>query len=98
LPRATKPSKPAAAAVLPAFYTVRLIPEARDCFWRIAEYPFVYGDPRKWKLLYEANKGLLSDPANPDLIEPGQVFEIPSLAGEKREGAWDPAKKYPPLP
>jgi nucleoid-associated protein YgaU len=82
----------------PQYYEVRLIQGRRDCFWRIAEYPFVYGDPWKWKLLYEANKGLLSDPANPDLIEPGQVFEIPSLAGEKREGAWDPGKKYPPLP
>jgi nucleoid-associated protein YgaU len=82
----------------PKYYEVRLIPGRRDCFWRIAEYPFVYGDPWKWKLLYEANKDLLVDPANPDLIEPGQVFEIPSLAGEKREGTWDPARDYPPLP
>jgi hypothetical protein len=26
------------------------------------------------------------------------VFEIPSLAGEKREGTWDPETSYPPLP
>lgn len=82
------PSKPAATAVLPAFYTVRLIPEARDCFWRIAEYPFIYGDPWKWKILYEANKDKIPQPGNPDLIEPGIVLTIPSIAGEVRSGTW----------
>jgi hypothetical protein len=82
----------------PEFYEVRLIPGRRDCFWRIAEYPFIYGDPWKWKLLYEENKALLNDPKNPDLIDPGQVFKIPSLNGEKREGTWDPNTTYPPLP
>jgi hypothetical protein len=34
---------------------------------------------------------------NPHLINPGQVFEIPSLRGEVREGTYDPAKdgSYP---
>jgi len=89
--------KPAAQAssfpvdgTLPAFYEVRLIPSRRDCFWRIAEYPFVYGDPWKWRVLYEANKDRLPDPANPDWIEPGIVLTIPPLAGEKREGTWVP--------
>lgn len=79
---------PAAAPALPAFYTVRLIPEARDCFWRIAEYPFIYGDPWKWKILYEANKDKIPDPNNPDLIEVGNVLTIPSIAGEVRSGTW----------
>lgn len=95
--RPVEPTKPAEPS-WPQYYEVRLIPSRRDCFWRIAEYPFVYNNPWKWKLLYEANKSLLGDPENPDLIEPGQVFEIPSLAGEKREGTWDPEKYYPPLP
>ncbi|MDR2734006.1 MAG: DUF4398 domain-containing protein [Spirochaetota bacterium] len=56
------------------YYTVRLIPEARDCLWRIASYPFIYGDASLWPKIWEANKGLIP---NPDLIEPGQVFEIP---------------------
>ena len=73
---------------LPAFYTVRLIPEARDCFWRIAGYPFIYGDPWKWKILYEANKGKIPEPGNPDWIEPGIVLTIPSLPGEVRSGTW----------
>jgi nucleoid-associated protein YgaU len=71
---------------LPAFYVVRLVENARDCFWRIAGYDFIYGDPRKWPLLYEANKQLLQEPNNPGLIQPGMKFAIPSIAGEKREG------------
>lgn len=90
---AAKPEPPkaqptTAAAVLPAFYTVRLILPLRDCLWRIAGYPFVYGDPLKWKVLYEANKDKLQDADNPDLIQPGIVLAIPSESGEKREGVW----------
>jgi nucleoid-associated protein YgaU len=74
--------------VLPRFYEVRFIPERRDCFWRIAEYDFIYGDPFEWERIYEANKSKLNDQDNPGLIEPGMVFEIPSLEGERREGTW----------
>jgi len=79
-------------AVLPKYYRVRLIPGRRDCFWRIAEYDFVYGDPFKWRILYRANKEKLKYPDNPDLIFPGQVFEIPELEGEVREGEWKPGE------
>jgi nucleoid-associated protein YgaU len=74
---------------LPKYYRVRLIPERRDCFWRIAEYDFVYGDPFKWRILYEANKSELKYPDNPDLIFPGQIFVIPEQEGEVREGTWN---------
>jgi tetratricopeptide (TPR) repeat protein len=87
------PEEPAAepkGKTLPKYYTVRLIPKRRDCFWRIAEYDFVYGDPFKWRILYEANKGDLKYPDNPDLIFPGQVFVIPEQEGEVREGTWNP--------
>ena len=83
---------------LPQYYTVRLIPSARDCFWRIAGYPFVYNDPWKWRLLYNANKDILEDPKNPDLIQPGMRFVIPPLGNETREGDWDPNAQYPALP
>ncbi len=83
---------------LPATYKVRLIPERRDCLWRIAEYPFVYNNPLKWPVLYEANKKTFRDPNNPNLIFPGQVLKIPSIKGEAREGEWDPSKTYEPLP
>ncbi|HEY9595459.1 MAG TPA: chitobiase/beta-hexosaminidase C-terminal domain-containing protein, partial [Spirochaetia bacterium] len=33
-------------------YTVRLIPDRRDCLWRIAEYQDVYGDPYKWPSIW----------------------------------------------
>lgn len=77
-----------AAPTLPAFYIVRLIPARRDSFWRIAEYPFVYGDPWKWRILYQANRHKLPQPNNPDLILPGMVMEIPSIRGEVRSGTW----------
>lgn len=34
----------------------------------------VYGQPNKWKAIYEANKDVIK---NPDLIYPGQVLKIP---------------------
>ncbi len=87
-----------AFAPLPAVYIVRLIPERRDCLWRIAEYPFIYNNPLKWPVLYEANKKTFRDPSNPDLIFPDQVLNIPAIKGESRSGTWDPKKTYDPLP
>ncbi len=87
-----------AFAPLPAVYIVRLIPERRDCLWRIAEYPFIYNNPLKWPVLYEANKKTFRDPSNPDLIFPDQVLNIPAIKGETRSGTWDPKKTYNPLP
>ena len=84
------PAEPQDEPVLPRYYVVRLIPERRDCFWRIAEYDFVYGDPWQWRALYEANRDKLPDPNNPDLMLPGMVIEIPSLDGETRSGFWNP--------
>ena len=89
--------QPTAQPPLPRSYTVRLL-SPRDCFWRIAGYPFVYANPWKWRLLYDANKDLLADPKNPDVIEPGMTFLIPSLGSETREGDFDPQVEYPPLP
>lgn len=83
--------------VLPAIYVVRLIPERRDCLWRIAEYPFIYNNARKWPVIYDYNKKTFRDPGNPNLIYPGQELAIPSIAGETRAGTYDPAKKYKPF-
>lgn len=87
-PPPAAPAPGASTAPLPAFYVVRLIESARDCLWRIAEYPFVYGDPMEWPRLYEANKDKLPQPGNPDLIHPGMVLTIPSIRGEVRSGTW----------
>jgi nucleoid-associated protein YgaU len=82
----------------PAVYVVRLIPARRDCLWRIAEYPFIYNNPFKWTVIYEANKKTFRDPGNPNLIFPGQKLQIPALKGEARDGTYDPDKAYKPFP
>jgi len=76
--------------VLPAYYTVRRIPDRRDSFWRIASYDFVYGDGFQWRRLYEANKDVIQDSDNPRLIQPGQRLRIPEREGETRRGDWQP--------
>lgn len=86
--RLYKPSETVASEdVLPQYYVVKLVPECRDCLWRIAGKKEVYGDPFKWKVLYEANKETLKSDS-PHLIYPGEKLLIPSLNGEKREGTF----------
>ncbi|MES0489448.1 MAG: hypothetical protein ABUK01_05605 [Leptospirales bacterium] len=63
-------------------YTVRLIPRNRDCLWKISEYSFIYGNPYLWSRIYKANKHKIR---NPDLIFPGQVFDIPPKDGSLSE-------------
>ena len=81
--------------VFPKYYVVRLILDDRDCFNKIAGYSWVYNDRYEWRGLYDANKNVIRDPNNPHLIHPGQVFTIPSLSGEIREGTYDPNERYP---
>ena len=83
---------------LPAQYTVRPWASSKDCLWNIAGRPWVYNDPKKWKLLYDANKPNMPEPNNPDLIHPGMIVNIPSMKGETRQGMWDSSKVYQPLP
>jgi len=82
---------------LPATYTVRPWASSKDCFWNIAGYPWVYGDPFKWRTLYNANKSKLPRPENPNLIEPGTVLDIPSIKGEFRQGEWNSGNNYQAL-
>jgi nucleoid-associated protein YgaU len=70
---------------------------SKDCFWNIAGFPWVYGNPYQWRLLYNANKSKLPNPNNPNVIEPGTVLDIPSIKGEVREGAWESGKTYEAL-
>ncbi|MCS6984985.1 MAG: DUF4398 domain-containing protein [Leptospiraceae bacterium] len=65
-------------------YKVRLIPHRRDCLWRIAEYKFIYGNPFLWPKIYRANKHQIK---NPDLIYPGQIFDIPPRDWPEKGGA-----------
>lgn len=57
-------------------YVVRLIPERRDCLWRISEYDYIYDNPFYWPAIWKANRKIIM---NPDLIFPGQKFVIPEI-------------------
>ena len=84
--------------LLPSQYTVRPWNLSKDCLWNIAGRPWVYNDPKQWKLLYDANKARMPDPNNPDLIHPDMVLQIPSIKGESRQGMWNTYTTYPSLP
>ena len=72
--------------VLPAQFLVRTWAGSRDCLWNIAALPEVYGDPTRWPILYQANRHRMPRPGDPDLILPGMILDIPSIAGEIRYG------------
>ncbi len=55
-------------------YVVRLIPERRDCLWRIAEYNYIYSNPYLWPKIWRRNRKLIQ---HPDLIYPGWKLIIP---------------------
>ena len=82
---------------LPQFYVVKPWVESKDCYWNISGRPYVYNNPLLWENLYQANKKNMKDPQNPDLIYPGMKVEIPSIAGEYREGTYSPKAEYNPF-
>lgn len=82
------------SGVLPKYYVVRKMART-DSLWRIAGYSFIYNNGVYWKTIYDANKDILVDRDNPNLILPGQILLIPSLNGETREGTYMPDKQYP---
>lgn len=47
---------------------------AGDSLWRISGRAELYGDPRRWPRLYEANRDRIRDA---DLIHPGQELRVP---------------------
>lgn len=60
-----------------------------DCLWSIAAMEKVYSDPLLWPLLYEANRGRISDP---DLIYPDNLLQIPrDIPAEEMESR---ARRY----
>ncbi|WP_295154225.1 hypothetical protein [uncultured Brachyspira sp.] len=80
--------------VLPMYYTVVQRTPLTDALWRIAGYSFIYNNSIQWYRLYQANRNILRDPNNPDLILPGQILTIPSMNGEERAGTYDPNMEY----
>ncbi|MHB8454619.1 MAG: LysM peptidoglycan-binding domain-containing protein [Acidiferrobacterales bacterium] len=67
-----------------------------DCLWTIAGQSQIYGNPYEWPLIYKANSGKIT--SGPDLIYPGQSFDIEHNASSadvdqamhfaKTRGAW----------
>jgi len=83
---ATGPLRAAAAAQ--DAYTVA----KGDCLWRIAARQEVFGDPWKWPLLLDANRGRIDDP---DLIQPGWTLKVPlSPNAAQIAAALDFARQY----
>ena len=82
---------------LPQFYVVRPWAETKDCYWNISGRKYVYNNPLLWENLYQANKSKMPRPNDPNLILPGMKMEIPSIAGELREGTYSPNKEYEPF-
>jgi tetratricopeptide (TPR) repeat protein len=74
------------APVLAAQYRVKTWHGDKDCLWNIAAKEQIYGDPWKWKVIYDANKNKLPKPGNPNVVEPGTLLDIPSIKGEIRAG------------
>ena len=71
---------------LPAQFVVRTWAGSRHCLWNIAALPEIYGDPTRWPILFQANRHRMPRPGDPDLIHPGMILDIPSIAGEVRYG------------
>jgi hypothetical protein len=83
---------------LPAQYMVIHWDINKDCLWNIAGQPWAYNDPTKWPLLHEENRSIIPQADNPHLIHPGIIIDIPSIAGETREGMYVEGRNYMPLP
>lgn len=45
-----------------------------ETLWEIAGYGHIFGDPKMWRVIFEANRHIL---AHPDALMPGQVLVIP---------------------
>jgi nucleoid-associated protein YgaU len=82
--RARQEGGQANAGLKPRYYVVR----AGDTFNSIAADPLIYSNRNEWYTLYQANKEKMDNPDNPHLLVPGTVIEIPSIAGEIREGTY----------
>lgn len=86
-----KAKEAAAKAAAETTYTV----VRGDNLWDIAKKPSIYGNPYEWPLIYKDNSNKIHDP---DLIYPGQEFDINKSPSQsevyraihhaKTRGAW----------
>jgi nucleoid-associated protein YgaU len=87
---AAPPSSPPPAVAFPTGPAMVWTVQPGDCFWSVAEKVLTraWGRPPApaevvpyWRRLIDANRHVLGDPKNPDLVFPGQVFTLPEAAG-----------------
>jgi nucleoid-associated protein YgaU len=70
LAEARPPSRAGSRAAPADAVTVR----PGDSLWRLSARQDIYGDPRRWPRLYQANRDRIRDA---DLIHPGQELRVP---------------------
>lgn len=68
-----------------------------DCLYKIAGKKEIYGNPKMWPVLWDANKTVTLDPkapkntktkiTNPNLIYPGQQLVVPTLTDKMKQDA-----------
>lgn len=68
-----------------------------DCLYKIAGKKEIYGNPKMWPVLWDANKTVTLDPkankktktkiTNPNLIYPGQQLVVPALTDKMKQDA-----------
>ncbi len=81
----------AAVLILPGFLLAQQAPPGShkvvrgDNLWDLAEH--FYKDPWQWRRIWQANKDKIKDP---NLIFPGQLFEIPGAHGKVTEVEVEP--------
>ncbi len=63
-------------------YTVGTWAENRECLWNISARNEIYDDAFLWPKIWVANKSIIR---NPDIIYPGQEFQIPAKAEKTSE-------------
>ncbi|MFY7998304.1 MAG: hypothetical protein ACOVSW_06855 [Candidatus Kapaibacteriota bacterium] len=63
-------------------YTVGTWAENRECLWNISARNEIYDDAFLWPKIWVANKSIIR---NPDIIYPGQEFQIPAKADKTSE-------------
>jgi hypothetical protein len=63
-------------------YTVGTWAENRECLWNISARNEIYNDAFLWPKIWVANKSIIR---NPDIIYPGQSFQIPQKAEKTSE-------------
>jgi LysM repeat protein len=84
-------SKPVVTKEEPKAGTYKVV--KGDCLFKIASKKEIYGNPRLWSKIWEANKsGVVSAPkgtpskiTNPEYIYPGQVLKIPALTDTEKK-------------